>query len=161
MATYIGIDGGINGGITAINDNQNVIESIVMPVIDTPKGKVYDIIKIRDFISKYENGFFVLEEAHTLPKNGAKQNFRTGECFGIMKAIIECEGRPFEIVRAKVWQKEIFQGQKVVDTKQASILYCRQKFPNIDWRASERCKKDHDGKTDSACMSVYCFRINK
>lgn len=162
---YIGIDGGIHGGITVLDNEQNIIESIVMPVIKTSGNTVYDLDKLNKFFEKYNdeklNVYIMFEEAHTLPKNGPKQNFRIGECFGIIKGILSMLCVSYEIVRAKVWQKEIFQGQKVMDTKQASILYCKQKYPNQDWRATERCKIDHDGKTDSCCIGVYCYRLNR
>ncbi len=162
----IGLDGGLNGGI-CVCQNNTILDVFVMPIIKGNKGNIYDtnkIIKIFNnvlILSKTQNEqvLALLEKAHTMPLNGGKANFTTGECYGIMKGILKSLKIPFEIVAAKTWQKEIFQGQTVKDTKQSSILYCKNKFPSIDWRASERCRKDHDGKTDACCIAIYGSRL--
>lgn len=160
---YIGIDGGLNGGITAI-DSDGFIESIVMPVIKGQKGNIYDIQQITEFFKKYkyllecEKITVILEKAHSMPKQGVVSTFKIGECFGIMKGIIVALGLPYEVIAARTWQKAIFQGQTVKDTKQSSILFCKNKYPDIDWRASDRCRIDHDGKTDATCIAVYGLR---
>lgn len=180
---YIGIDNGLNGGIVAINEKQEVISADdnilkysffdddklvfawLMPIIKGQKGKIYDIkkiIEIFDYLQLSEEKIFVvLEKAHIMPQNGGRANFTTGECYGIIKGILSSLNIPYEIVSAKIWQKDIFQGQTIKDTKQSSIMYCKNKFPNIDWRASKRCKNAHDGLTDAACMAVYCYRLNR
>lgn len=156
----IGIDGGLDGGIVVYH-NKKIIEKHIMPTFKGAKGRTYDIKSIINILKKYDpnDTLIILEKAHTMLINGARANFTIGECYGMMKAIIIVLSFPFDIVAARTWQKEIFQGQTVKDTKQASIEYCRNRFPDIDWRASERCKKDHDGMTDAACLAVYGTRL--
>jgi hypothetical protein len=156
----IGIDGGLKGGISVIKDNK-IIDVIVMPIIKGTKGNIYDINKIIEFLEPYSlcKSFVVLEKAHSMPKQGVVSTFKIGECYGIMKGIIQTLKFPFEIVAARTWQKAIFQGQTVKDTKQSGILYCKNRFPSVDWRATERSRIDHDGKTDAACIAVYASRL--
>jgi hypothetical protein len=183
----IGIDNGLGGGIVAVEDqeiptNQEYAKNQpglfddetgtyawVMPVVKGSGKSFYDIgriAKILKYLKEYARLnrmpiYAVIEKAHILPKNGGRANFTIGECFGIMKGLLTALEIPFEIVSAKQWQQNIFQGQTVVDTKQSGILFCQNKFPKVDWRISKRGIKPHDGKTDAACIAVYCHRLNK
>ena len=162
MKLFIGVDGGLSGGISIINGDGVLLDCFVMPVIKNGKGREYDLKQISSIFEAYKIKFanmtVVLEKAHTMPLNGGRANFTTGECFGMVKGVLSALRIPFEVIAARTWQKKIFQGQTVKDTKQSSILFCRNKFPDVDWRASDRCRKDHDGKTDATCLAVYGLR---
>lgn len=185
---YVGIDNGLSGGIVAVEDDLSIQKNPtyaknqpglfddetgtytwVMPIIKGKGKNIYDIkriVKILTYLKNYAQLnhkpiYVVLEKAHILPKNGGRANFTTGECFGMMQGILSALHIPYEIVSAKMWQQRIFQGQTVTDTKQSSILYCQNKYPDIDWRISKKGRKPHDGKTDAACMAVYCQRLNR
>ena len=68
---------------------------------------------------------------------------------------------PFEIVSPTVWQRELFKGNYgSKDSKDLSIAYCLQKYPTAMWKATERCRKYHDGKTDATCIALYGKRKN-
>lgn len=184
----IGIDNGLTGGIVAVDENQLIHSNPtyaknqpglfddetgtyawIMPVIKGKGKNIYDIKRIVKILTYLKNEaqlnripmYAILEKAHILPKNGGRANFTTGECFGMMQGILSALNIPYEIVSAKMWQQRIFQGQTVTDTKQSSILFCQNKFPKVDWRISPRGRKAHDGKTDAACMAVYCHRLHK
>jgi len=164
MILYIGIDNGLNGGIVAIDENQNIIKKYIMPVIKIGNKNEFDVQKIADIFVKcsiHQPRIYVcLEHAHVRPISGKRACFTTGFCFGLMQGILETLDISYEIVNPKVWQKDIFQGT-VSDTKQASIIFCQRKWPNEDWTATERSKKSHDGMTDAACMALYCYRKNR
>ena len=89
-----------------------------------------------------------------------------------MALSITCISHTF--VQPKKWQS-IWEGvpiQKVptgkknkkgepmykTDTKATSLLAVQRLFPNIDLRASERCKIPHDGIVDALLMAEYCRR---
>lgn len=159
---HIGIDGGLSGGISVIRDKQ-IMNCITMPIIKGKGGSVYDIEQIVRFfkaiLTNDDNILVILEKAHTMPLNGGRANFTNGLNYGIMQGILKSLRIPYEIIAARTWQKVVFQGQTVKDTKQSSILYCKNRFPEEDFRATERCRKDHDGKTDATCMAVYGSRL--
>lgn len=158
---FIGIDNGKQGGIVAIDENENILGQDIMPLKSDGE---YDIGAIALIIDKYAKQYkckFALEKAHTMPLNGAKANFTNGYQYGIMQSILILGMLSYEIVSAKHWQKVIFQGQTVKDTKESSINFCLQKWPNNNWKKTERCTKQHDGLTDAGCLALYIKRISK
>jgi hypothetical protein len=158
---FVGIDGGKKGGITVLDSSANILICIPMPLLETSKGDSYDLTHIQSILTTYKPVLVYLEKAHTMPLNGAKANFTNGELYGMMQAVLQILHIPFEIVSAAHWQKEIFQGQTVRDTKAAAYEMCRNKWPQQSFLASERCKNFHDGMTDSACIALYNWRKNK
>jgi hypothetical protein len=160
---YCGIDNGMQGGLAAINEYQEIIGLVVMPII---KGKQseYDLEKVKQIFKKWleidNQLFIVLEKFQVTPILGRKAAFISGKGYGEMRGLLAGLGLNFEIVQPRTWQKEIFQGSNG-DTKQAAIQFCKNKFNGISLKQTERCTKDHTGLADSLCMAVYCYRKNK
>lgn len=160
MALFIGIDNGKKGGIAIIDENQQVVLLMPIPLISAGGKDQYDISTLNKVFNDLPDPmvFACLEKAYTLPLNGCKQNFVTGYQFGIIEAILTSNKVSYEVVSAQTWQKDIFMGQTVEDTKQASILFCKKKWPDIELKVGT---KDSDGLSDALCMAVYCFRKNR
>lgn len=53
----------------------------------------------------------------------------------------------------KEWLREKARAKKM--SKQCSIQYCKDKFPNANLKATERSKVDHDGIADAVCIGMY------
>jgi len=162
---FVGIDGGLNGGITVIDDAQIVLHKWVIPTIKLRGKKEFDVNEIVklfvNLIGKYGKEIHVaLEHAHVRPVSGKRACFTTGGGYYLMQGILAALNISFEIVPPKKWQKELLSGLGS-DTKQASIMYCKQKWPHVDWTPTERSKKAHDGITDAAGLAIFCFRRNK
>lgn len=164
---FVGIDGGLNGGITVINHNLEIVYKLVMPVIKGDKVN-FDIQKIKDFFNivlkfKQDSGEFIvigLEKASVRPIQGIRAAFTTGYCYGMFEGILTSLGYGYEIVNPTVWMKKVFEGSDIKDKKQ-SVMFCKRKWPNEDWCATERSKKEHDGLTDSAGIAFYMFLKEK
>ena len=155
----VGIDNGFNGGLVCIEDGR-VIGKLTMPVIDLDTGKhAYDIPFIIQSFESWKPDLAILEKAQPYPKQGGVSNYSIGLGYGIMQGVLSTLKIPFEVVHPKTWQKSIFNGLPHEDTKAASALFCLRRWPTVDWRKTERCKKVHDGLTDAACLSEYGFRI--
>lgn len=154
----IGIDGGLNGGITVIDKDKNIIFKTVMPVIGTTQ-KEYDMISIYNILNQYKDYMVVLEKSQPHFRDGKKQAFKTGYGYGMLQGIITALEMSYVIVSPKEWQTVIFKGLKTKDTKTASVMYCKRRWPKEDWTATVRSVKEHDGMTDSACIAVYGERL--
>jgi len=157
---FIGIDGGKAGGITILDSNQDIIYCEPIPLVPSAKGEIYDIKKIYTLFKKYSPNLIGFEEAHPMFGSRLKAVFTNGELFGIMRSILVLGRFPFQIIKARTWQKEIFQGQTVRDTKKAGFEVCMNQWPKHDFTATERSKKMHDGCTDSALIALYILRLN-
>ena len=155
---FIGIDNGLNGGITVINDEQEIVDSIVMPIIKIKGKNHYDINKIVQWFNEFHEPdklIVCLEKTHVRPVQGKRACFMSGFGYGLMQGIIESLGISYMIISPQEWMKEFELSSK--DTKE-SILFCQRKWPTYNWTATDRSKKLHDGKTDSACLALYALR---
>ena len=165
MKIFIGIDNGLSGGITVLNEEQKILKSIVMPIIKINKKTQYIVKDIVAFLKwcNVDRGdtsqvYCCLEKAHVRPVSGKRACFMNGYGYGLMQGILESAGISYEIVSPQAWLKEL--GIVSKDTK-GSIPFCQRKWPEHDWTATERSSKSHDGKTDSACIALHCYRRNR
>lgn len=161
---FFGIDNGLNGGIAAINSLQKVEVLRTMPVI---KGKTKTQYDIKGIVDVFQNTryhpsmmFVVLEKAHPRPISGKRQCFTTGYGYGVIQGVLETLGISYGIVNPSEWQKDILKGLKG-ETKERSIMFCKRKYPSIDFTPTKRSTKPHDGMTDALCMAIYCYRLNR
>lgn len=159
MTIVIGIDGGVNGGIVALDENQQIINAWKMPIMKMSNGNTYDtraIINIFNELDLKNDKITVfLEQAHVRPIQGKKQCFTNGFCYGIMQGILLGMNISYEIFSPQEWQKEML-GETRGDTKEKSIQLCTKKYPAFDWKVGS--KNYNDGLTDACCIALYGLR---
>jgi hypothetical protein len=156
QVVYCGIDNGKSGALVFINDKEDIISKFEMPVAGIKRE--YDMSIINQILNKYNNDYNLkvfLEDCHTMPKNGSKQNFKIGEQFGLLKGLLYANKITYEIIKARDWQKELLKSMTVKDTKTKAIQYCIQKYPNEDFRRNNKCKNIYDGYTDATCLAIF------
>jgi hypothetical protein len=163
---HIGIDPGIKGFICILSENADIIKFYKTPIIGNKK-KEYDIQGIANIFNdildnhKDEKINVVLEKPTIIPISGSKSISSTFFCSGVFQGVLASLKIPYQIISAREWQKLVFKSMNYRDTKQASILFCVRKYPNIDFRATDRSKNRSDDKTDSCCMAYYSYLIGK
>lgn len=171
--TYVGVDPGMQGFITAMFPNGKFEFYSIDENDDLELNRIFKSIKERSW-----QVTAVLEDVHALCNAAAKSTFNFGEIKGILKGLLIANEIPYTLVQPKTWQNEIWINQdmivsyksiiraekeikqKVVDTKSTSINAARRLFPQIDLRKNERCKKIDDNKVDSLLMAEYARRKN-
>jgi hypothetical protein len=157
---FAGIDLGKSGGIVII-ENGDIIFKTIMPVItSTKKSSEYDVGKIVDIFKDYHPDITYIEKPLLHPMSGKKSYQETGIAFGLFRGILSALKLSYDIISPQRWQKNIFAGMNYKDTKQASIMLARRYCPEINWLATERSIKYHDGMTDAFCIALYCKRLN-
>jgi hypothetical protein len=160
---YLGIDGGLQGGIVTLNENCEVVRTFVMPIIKGDKtefdiveiNRIFDTI-IRDNKDSKDGIIIGLEKAHTRPVQGIRAAFTTGYCLGMFEGILTSRDLGYEIINPSVWMREVFKGINS-DDKKVSVMFCQRKWPGTNWRATERSKVIHNGLTDACCISYYMY----
>lgn len=177
--TFIGIDPGQEGFITAIFPNGKFEFYSIDENDDLDLHRALKSIKERSW-----QVTAVMEDVHAIFGSSAGSTFAFGEIKGILKGLLIAEEITYTLVAPKDWQKEIWINQdkieitksrkhtdketgeveykqyKAVDPKPTSINAARRLFPNIDLRKNERCKKTDDNKVDSLLMAEYARRKN-
>ena len=137
---YIGIDPGKNGGIAVIGRNY-------------VGCYVYDDAKLIRHckILKAKKCICYLEQVHAMPKQGVSSTFNFGMNFGFIQGVLKAYGIPYELVSPQKWKKEF----SCTSDKNTSIEVCKRLFPGVNLKATERCKKDHDGIAEALLIAEY------
>ena len=140
---YIGIDPGKNGGIAFINPTHNY--QLVYPfseeVLLRELGACY-----KDYDMKC-----VLEKVNAMPGQGVVSMFNFGQNYGFIQGVLKAYGIPYELVTPQKWKKEF----SCTSDKNTSIDVCKRLFPGVNLKATERCKKDHDGIAEALLIAEY------
>jgi crossover junction endodeoxyribonuclease RuvC len=156
----LGIDNGLDGGVFAIRLETKVSMKFVTPTLGVGK-RSYDLgamAAIVEGLVRGESSHAFIERAQAMPGQGVSSMFSIGLGYGMWQGILAGLQIPFEVVSPQRWQKEMFVGVNKADTKAASATVAQRLRPDVDWRASTRCRKPHDGLTDAFCIAEYGVR---
>ena len=143
---YIGIDPGRNGGIAIIKTLGNKIDKVGVKCYSDE-----DLLGILADAEKYIHKVCYLENVHAMPKQGVSSTFNFGMNFGFIQGVLKAYGIPYELVTPQKWKKEF----SCTSDKNTSIEVCKRLFPNVNLKAAERCKKDHDGIAEALLIAEY------
>jgi hypothetical protein len=161
MKKYIGLDIGLNGGIAIVKDSV-IIEKYKMPTI----GKTINIKVLKDILLLHNTSTLVFEDLGVIFGSSKATAFSMGYQVGIIEALATALNIPFIKVKARVWQKEMFQGVTELkkgtkrDTKGMALVTCQRLFPDYDLTFSSRATVPHDGLVDSILIASYAQRKN-
>lgn len=139
---YMGIDPGQNGGIAVITETGDI-------------AKLYPFSE--EFlisIGQSFSGKCVLEKVNAMPHQGVVSMFNFGMNYGFIQGVLKAYNIPFELVPPQKWKKEF----SVTSDKNTSIEVAKRLFPQVNLKATERCKKDHDGMAEALLLAEYCRR---
>lgn len=144
---YIGIDPGKNGGIATISYSE--FSGV------TYETKVYSEDNLKQLCSDI-TGLDVdcvcyLEQVHAMPKQGVSSTFNFGMNYGFIQGVLKAYGISYELVTPQKWKKEF----SCTSDKNTSIEVCKRLFPKVNLKATERCKKDHDGMAEALLIAEY------
>lgn len=138
---YIGVDPGKNGGIAIIDSDG---------VIAFPFSEERLLIELDGIAQEYECICY-LEHVHAMPKQGVSSTFNFGMNFGFIQGVLRAYEIPYELVTPQKWKKEF----SCTSDKNTSIEVCKRLFPKVNLKATERCKKDHDGMAEALLIAEY------
>jgi hypothetical protein len=166
----VGIDPGKKGFIAIFEGSMLTFFSI--PTV----GKELDIHGLKNILctlaAKTQTNLVrvVTEDVHALFGSSAKGTFSFGYTCGVIEGILSTLNIPYTKVTPKKWQAEMHQGipvqkkpsstgkTEVKDVKLMSLMAAKRLFPEVDFRATERCKNPDDNKIDALLMAEYCRR---
>lgn len=168
MKIHIGIDCGLDGGIAVLDNAGNIVYSIVMPTIQSGKGRKIDLCALagimREFLNHKHKPTFIVENPGAHAPSAAGLRSMTYS-FAAVETLLAAYQLKYHVVLSQKWQKAFWskpkmpKGQKF-NTKAAALNVAKQIFPEETWLKSERCTKPHDGMIDAALLAEYGRREN-
>jgi hypothetical protein len=180
MQTIVGVDPGKTGAIAILHPGLQVITHII-PLI----GNELDLSALNvllEYFTDEPNVHFFVEDVHAIFGSAAGATFNFGFVCGAIQMGVIGTRCPFTLIQPKTWQKVIYQGipeirkpviqikvgkragQSIpgrLDTKKMSEIAAKRLFPTVDLRATNRCKKSHDGIVDALLIAEYGRRFLK
>ena len=175
---FLGIDSGLNGGLTVMDSDGDIIEMTPMPTNmvrlktvnkKTKKPKVQKNIDVDDFdffMRKYHNSHVFIEHVTSFFGIDANTNFRLGYSIGVIHGIIKSHGIPMTLLKPKEWQERIWIDSDRVKMKnprkeikqskndpKATSLKAAIRLWDIERFILPRCKTPHDGMIDSTLIA--------
>ncbi|MCK9544426.1 MAG: hypothetical protein M0R03_20600 [Novosphingobium sp.] len=171
MTKYvIGVDLGVDGGISLLSSDNNLIDFEIMPtkikIVNKKEKRIVDISEVVRLFSRWNLDYNIvglaMEVLSAFPGQSSQTGFSLGYSSGIFESLSVFFNMPCFKYRPVEWQKEMFKGINYAkgQTKSASIQVATSLFPGTDFRASERCRKNHDGLTDSVLIGLYHIKKN-
>jgi crossover junction endodeoxyribonuclease RuvC len=165
---YIGIDPGLSGAVAVIQDTEAYHGEHRIDVFDTPTALVegektkrkYLVSAMATFLKPYHaynsQVIAVLENVHSMPKQGVASSFCFGEGKGMWEGILAAYNIPTELVSPQRWKKEMMDGQG--KDKSAARFKAMALFPSL---ADQLKLVKHDGRAEALLMAEYARRLRK
>ena len=164
---FYGFDPGLNGGVCALDEDDNVVLLEPMPVVaGLVDGCALASVLMEDLARrKSTEGFHacaIVENVHAMPKQGVSSTFKFGHGFGVIEGVLAALGIPEQFVRPQAWQKVVLGGTPAAASPKARALLAAQRlYPNVDlvrgtvacWR--DKARKPHDGLVDALLIARY------
>ena len=99
MTLFIGIDPGLTGGVAILDEAGGIITTTLMPRV----GSDIDIRAVRDMLPLYDDLHVTLELQQV--RQGQGGDLTTGCNWGRLRALVELEGIPHQIITPTQWSK--------------------------------------------------------
>ena len=151
MKVWCGIDPGKKGGYAfIIEDEQGKRVS----------AKIWDdqmfAEAMRHICIDYgsENVVCAVEKVGAVRGNGIVSTFSFGRSAGYIEGVLTALKVPYQLVPPQKWKKSF----SLSNDKSLSIETCKRLFPNVDLRATERCRTDSDGIAESILLAEFARR---
>ena len=150
----IGIDPGVSGAISILEDKK-VIKVFDMPtMIDGKKNKmqvngsqVTNIIK--ENLHNNKETIIVVEHVNAMPGQGVTSMFNFGQSFGVIKGVCAALSLPIYFVRPTKWKKHF---NLIKTNKEASRTKVIEVYPEI---SSKLSRKKDSNKADAILIARY------
>lgn len=139
-----------------MEDAQYVFDTPTMLVAGEKNKRRYNTAAMAELLKDYRDVLVILENVHSMPKQGVASSFCFGQGLGMWQGIIAALGLPLEMPSPQRWKKEILADQG--KDKDASRFKAIQLFPAL---AAELSRVKDDGRAEAILMAEYGRRLRK
>lgn len=156
-----GVDNGLDGAIILLGMEEEARPiKIVMPTlkVKTARGRkrLHNEAALCRIFTQYSVVHCFIEAVQARPDQHVIATINTGIGHGLVRGILTALGIPYTIVHSRTWQAALFGGlPKEIDSKGKALIVCHRLWPGVEWTASERSIRPHDGLCDAALICEY------
>lgn len=156
MASVMGIDPGLKGGVAVIDIETGEANFWLLRAIMENRATPFDNI-----VKAFGVQHVYIEKAQAFPGQGVNAMFNYGTGFGRIIGWCEMLGIKHTLVAPQTWTKALHLGCTGKDPKQKSKQAALRLFPGKDFRATTDSVTLHDGLIDSLLVAEFGRRIFK
>ena len=127
----IAIDPGIDGAAAALDDSCGLFQDVIdLPTRVVGKRREIDVRLLSAWMYHLMPRRIVIEEVHSMPRDGRVGSFRFGVTYGMLRAVsVMATNEPLEFVLPQTW-KAYFQ--LISEKKEASLGLALRLWPDQD-----------------------------
>lgn len=151
MTRIVGIDPGLTGALALLNEAK-LIDLEDMPVYDKKaNGRM-----IANILVAWEPDFVVIEDVHSMPKQGVASSFLFGFNTGIAVGAVQATTIPMVRVKSGRWKPQMGLRGKPKDASRGLAMDLWPAF------ADRFARKGDDGRAEAALIARwYCHQLIK
>jgi hypothetical protein len=152
----VGVDNGLDGGLTAISAHTGaIIDKTIMPTLQRSKRREVDTRKVYGWLMELGSPFlFAIEEPlHHAKSSQAVRSM--GISFGKLLGLAESRQWETRCVSVQKWQKQMLGFVPKGQTKERAFFKASFLAPDECWQKSKRASKAHDGMVDAFLIARY------
>ena len=152
---YIGIDPGLTGAITIIDEDIHIIDTPITVIKSGKKNKrVYIESEMAKILIPYRRmqGMAVIEKQTSMPGQGVASTLSIGIGEGLWLGMLAALQIPYDRITPQSWKKEMLTGMG--KEKSASCYKAQQLYPDGEFFGPRGGALD--GRGDSFLMARYC-----
>ena len=150
----IAIDPGIDGAAAALDDSCGLFQDVIdLPTRVVGKRREIDVRLLSAWIYHLMPRRIVIEEVHSMPRDGRVGSFRFGVTYGMLRAVSAlATNEPLEFVLPQTW-KAYFQ--LISEKKEASLGLALRLWPDQDHVLTR--VKDHN-RAEAMLLAWWAIR---
>lgn len=148
MTCVIGVDPGLTGALALLDSYGQLLDVHDMPVMGkgvSARG-VADII--RDFQTDIREVVCVIEDVHSMPKQGVASSFGFGRSKGVVEGAAAAAGLRIIYVTPALWKRQM----KVTAKKGSSRDLATDRWPKF---ADQFKRVKDDGRAEAALIGLW------
>lgn len=105
MRKILGIDPGLSGGLSIIDERFNIVACYPMPTVVGEDGKrKVDPVTAFNLLSTYDIELAVIEKVGARPGQGVVSMFNFGDSYGVIRAVAAMVAKEIRFTRPQEWR---------------------------------------------------------
>jgi len=126
----VGVDPGLNGALAVLGSDGEQAGFCAMPITGGKRPEI-DGAAIATWLWHFDPiNLIVVEQVHSMPKQGVASTFRFGMGYGTILGIVAANKWPLERVEPRRWKDRILAG--TAKDKAAALAWTHRRFPLAD-----------------------------
>lgn len=152
--SILGVDPGLSGALAVLRGSGLTTHD--MPTFQIKGKQKLDLVALdvllRNLVAFYEPELAIVEDVHSMPKQGVASSFTFGYVTGAIHAMLAARKIPVHLVSPASWKRVMGLSRD----KDASRQLASRLFPSA---ASQWARKKDDGRAEAALLAYYGGRF--